>query len=198
VAEAKNTPAPISAAAASAADFVYHESYVAPRFVEFSSYWYDISGGVSDGQDGMVQASAKNALWDGAALFLLTRRVIYQMPASKTALHSLLDEVVEDRALLRELDSLLLQNPGTHDEIVAFAEACLSFVDHRLGLKRWRDFYGSLSTPQLYGRYHQRLLDLGRLAEELNLALPRSVDAISEGIRIRGEVQRLVSELSAS
>lgn len=189
-------PAAITAAAASAADFVYYESYLAPRFLEFSSYWYDISGGIEAGQDGMVVASAKNAVWDGAALLLLTRRVVYQKPAGGTALRSLLDEAIDDRELLRELDALLLGNPATHEEVVAFADACLSLVDDRLGLVRWREFYGSLSTPELYGRYHQRLLDLGRLAAELDVSLPRSPEAVMEGIRIRGEVQRRVAELA--
>jgi hypothetical protein len=73
----------------------------------------------------------------------------------------------------------------------------LNFVDDRLGLKRCREFYGSLSTPELYGRYHQRLLDLGRLAAELDVSLPRSVEAVLEGIRIRGEVQRRAAETSS-
>jgi hypothetical protein len=183
----------ISPTGSSAADFVYYESYLAPRFLEFSSYWYDISGGIESGQDGMVLASAKNTLWDGVVLYLLIRREVYQKPPPGTALRSLFRSVVEDDALQAELDALLLQNPGAHEEVVAFAEACLSFVDERLDLWRWREFYGSLSTPELYGRYHQRLLDLGRLAQDLGVALPRSVEAIREGIRIRTELERRVA-----
>jgi hypothetical protein len=188
----------ITATNSSAADFVYYESYLAPRFLQFSSYWFDVSGGLADGQDGMVLASAKNALWDGAALYLLTRRAVYQRIAAGTALHSLFSEVLGDGALLEEFDRLLLQNPDSHEETETFAQACLSFVDDRLGLRRWREFYGSLSTPELYGRYHQRILGLGKLAEEFGVSLPRSVEAVMEGIRIRKEVESRVASLPVS
>ena len=186
---------PISSASSSAADFVYYESYLAPRFLEYSSYWYDVSGGIAAGQDGMTLASAKSAVWDGVSLYLLTKRVVFQKPAPGPALRSLFAEVAGDPGLVEEMDALLLGSPETHEETVAFAEACLAFADERLGLRAWREYYGSLSTPELYGRYHQRILDLGRMAGELGVSLPRSVEAVMEGIRIRTEVQRRVQRV---
>jgi hypothetical protein len=184
---------PIICTSSSAADFVYYESYLAPRFLEYSSYWYDVSGGIAGGQDGMTLASARNAVWDGVSLYLLTRRLVFQKPAPGPALRSLFAEVAEDPSMVAEFDALLLANPQTHDETVVFAESCLRFADDRLGLRAWREFYGSLSTPELYGRYHQRILDLGRMAGEIGVTLPRSVEAVMEGIRIRTEVQRRVA-----
>ncbi len=183
---------PLTAANSSAADFVYYESFLAPRFLEFSSYWYDVTGGIANRQDGMVLASAKNALWDGAMMYLLTHRFVYQKPTPGAAMRAVFASAIEDEALLEEFDRLLLYRPESHEETVAFAEACLSFVDERLGLRPWREFYGSLSTPELYVRYHQRILGLGQLAEELDVSLPRSVEAVMEGIRIRTELERKV------
>jgi len=147
-------PFSLAAAAPSAAGFVSHESYLAPRFVEYSSYWYDIDGAIAAEQDGMALASAKNAVWDGLSLYLLVHQVVYQKAAPGTALRSLFRDSIDDEALQQELDALLLQNPATHEETAAFAEACLAFADDRLGLRSWREFYGGLSTPELYGRYH--------------------------------------------
>jgi hypothetical protein len=191
-------PQPITAVSSSAADFVSYESFLGPRFLEFSSFWYDLSGGIAAGQDGLVVASAKNTLWDGVLLYLLARRAVYQRVGPGPALRSVFAATVDDEALLAELDRLLLQNPGSHEEVASFAQACLDFVDERLGLRHWREFYGSLSTPGLYGRYHQRILGLGKLAEELGVSLPRPVESVMEGMRIRREIERRVAELPVS
>lgn len=185
---------PVTSLAASAADFVYYESFLGPRFLQFTSYWFDVKGGSDAGQDGMVVASAKNALWDAAVLYLLARRAVFQKPQPGTALHDLFHASVEDPDLLAEFDRLLLASPETHEETAAFAHACLDFVDDRLGLRPWHELYGSLTSPHLYHRYHQRLLALGRLAEDLGLQVPRSVESLQEGIRIRTEVERRVAE----
>ncbi|HEU0075832.1 MAG TPA: hypothetical protein VFS30_17670 [Dehalococcoidia bacterium] len=185
---------PVTSVASSAADFVYYESFLGPRFLQFTSYWFDVKGGAAAGQDGMVVASAKNTLWDAAVLYLLARRVVFQKPQPGTALHALFHASVDDPGLLAEFDQLLLANPETHEETVAFAHACLDFVEARLGLRPWHEFYGSLTTPELYRRYHQRLLALGWLAEDLGLPIPRSVESLQEGIRIRTEVERRVAE----
>jgi hypothetical protein len=185
---------PVTPVASSAADFVYYESFLGPRFLQFTSYWFDVKGGVDAGQDGMVVTSAKNTLWDAAVLYMLGRRVIFQKPQPGTALHGLFHASVDDPRLLAEFDQLLLANPETHEETAAFAHACLDFVNERLGLASWHELYGSLTSPELYHRYHRRLLALGRLAEDLGLPIPRSVESLQEGIRIRTEVERLVAE----
>lgn len=188
----------VTPVASSAADFVYYESFLGPRFLQFTSYWFDVKGGVDAGQDGMVLASAKNTLWDAAVLYLLGRRVIFQKPQPGTALLARFHASVDDPDLRAEFDRLLLANPETHEETVTFAHACLDFVDERLGLRPWHELYGSLTSPELYRRYHQRLLALGQLAEDLELPVPRSVESLQEGIRIRTEVERLVAEQPVS
>jgi hypothetical protein len=190
----------------SAADFVFFESAVAPRFVMASTYWYDIRGGITAGQDGMILASAKNALWDALALYLVTRRAIYQTPTSRTALHSLLAETVDkgllaetvDKGLLAEIDALLLGNPATYEEAVSFAEACLDFINDRLEMKRWRQRYGDLTSSEQLAAYHGRLLDLAKVGEELGFALPRPVEAVRERIEFRREIERRVEQASNS
>lgn len=186
-------PPRITAANSSTSDFLYCESYLAARFLELSTYWYDIRGGIEEEQEGLVFAAARNALWHGVSLYLIKRRIVYQMPVSFTAMHSLFADAVDEGDVLDALDELLLRNPATHAEIVRFAGDCRDFIDSKLELKQWREFYGGLSTRELYGRYHQRLLDLGYMAKDLEVELPRPVEAVVEGIRIRNEVERRVA-----
>jgi len=188
----------MTTAASSAADFVFYESFLGPRCIEFSSFRYDVAGGLAAGQDGLVVASAKNALWDGVLLYLMLHRAVYQRITAGTALRALFAETVDDAALLREFNGLVLRDPDDHEEVEAFAGACFDFVEERLGLRRWLEFYGSLSTPEGYGRYHQRILGLGKLAEELGVSLPRPVESVMEGMRIRREIERRVAEQPVS
>jgi hypothetical protein len=183
----------ITPTASSAMDYVLAESYLAPRFAMLSTFWYDIKGGITDKQYGMTLSSAKNALWDALVLFLMKRGVAHQTPTSHLATHFLLETAIEEPGLIEELDELLLRNPDTHEEVVAFAEACLRFIDDRLEMKRWRELYGDFTSWDQLAAYQRRMLDMAKMADEMGFTLPQSIEAVRERVEFRTEIEQRVA-----
>ena len=126
------------------------------RAMYYDNHKVDIGGQLDAGQYATAAVLSVAALEQGIAVYLLTRGQTGLNAQNLWAMFR--RERGHDDAIFDEAMELLFRNPLTDDEVRLYANDCIAFVEHRLGVQA-----GGYHSKESFAGYVADIEGIGRL-----------------------------------
>ena len=162
----------------SAGQFALSRFHAGKTFViDYGLRLFDISGGKEAGQFGMIGVTSTLALEGGIDAFLASNG--YEYGANADRLELLAQIFGNSSAVYTEAISLEREVPQTPEEIIAYADKCMHFVENTLEMGYFKKTF-RLVSKQDWNQTMQIIYDLVTLMKYLGISSPISIEEAEE------------------